>query len=201
MVFDNLVCIGTQRNKKSKLSSQQNFTRKNFPNGVRKLFSRHMRQKCVNRFCNIHAYVPKLFLHKCKMWMLQKWKQSKKICNFFGLSRSFHTVRKLSRLSGNFPDCAELSTLSGNFPHCPATFQTVQKLSKLSKKFPACLETFQSVWKLSGPSGNFPVCPETFQSVWKLPQCLETFRVVLKLSTLSRKLSSLSGNFPRLFTL
>ena len=34
--------ISTQRHKKSKVSSRQDFMRKNFPDGVRKLFSRHI---------------------------------------------------------------------------------------------------------------------------------------------------------------
>ena len=43
-----------QRPKKSQLSGRQNFTRKNFPDKVRKLFSRHLCQKCVNWFRDIH---------------------------------------------------------------------------------------------------------------------------------------------------
>ena len=106
MVFDNLVCIGTQRNKKSKLSSQQNFTRKNFPNGVRKLFSRHMRQKCVNRFCNIATY------------------------NFPDRLVTFRTVWKLSRPSGNFPHCLEIFQTVHNFPDRLESFPKVWKLSR-----------------------------------------------------------------------
>ena len=43
-----------QRPKKSQLSGLQTFTRKNFPDEVRKLFSRHVCQKRVNRFCDMY---------------------------------------------------------------------------------------------------------------------------------------------------
>ena len=68
-----------QRHKKSKLSGQQNFTRKNFPDGVREFFfATYMCQKCINHSCNIYA--PEV-------------RKS--------LSENFQTVWKLSRGSGN----------------------------------------------------------------------------------------------------
>ena len=71
---------------------------------------------------------------------------------------TYQTVRKLSRLFGNFPDC-------------PETFPNIWKLSRLFGNFPDCLETFQTfqtVWNFSRLSGNFPDRLETFRTVWKL---------------------------------
>ena len=117
------------------------------------VFATYVRQKCVNCFCDIFVpkvrkslsqhtrQVPKLFLQKCKIWMLQQY------C----LNKIF--VQKVSWLFGNFPDS-------------PETFYTVRKLSILSRKFPDYLETFRTNWKLSSPSGNFSVRLETFQTIW-----------------------------------
>ena len=98
-----------QRPKKSELSGWQTFTRKNFPDQVRKLFSRHVCQERVNRF---FRSVPKCV----------------------NSPETFQPVRKPSRLSGNFPDSSEtfqtvrkISRLSGNFSDCTETFQTVRK--------------------------------------------------------------------------
>ena len=40
---------------------------------VRKSLLRHTCQKCGNCFRNIHVKVPRLFLQKCKIWMLQQY--------------------------------------------------------------------------------------------------------------------------------
>ena len=141
-----------------------------------------MRQKCLNRFRDIHAKVPKLFLQKCWIWMLQQYFQLKdieKVSTLFGnfsvRLESFQSVWKLFGPSGKFPD----STNS----HCQENFQT---------KY---LETFRTNWKLSSPSRKFPVRLKTFRTVWKIsrlsknfPDILETFQTVLKLSRQS-------GNF------
>ena len=82
------------------------------------------------------------------------------------VQETFQTVRKLSRLSGNFP-------------HPPETFQSVWKLSRLSKNFPDCVETFQTLWKLSKLSGNFPNCPIYFQTVWKPSRLMLCFELIL----------------------
>ena len=109
-----------------------------------------MCQKCVNRYRDIDAKVPKLFLQKCKIWILQQYCKQYNICR-----ESFQTVRKHSRRSGKFPDS-------------PETFYTVRKLFTLSRKFPDYLETFRTNWKLSIPSGNFLDRLETLQTVLKL---------------------------------
>ena len=138
-------------------------------------------------------------------------------------SETFQAIRKLSRLSRNFPGYPEIfriirkiSSLSGNFPGSPETFQAIQKLSGSSGKYPAYSETFQAIWKLSRLSRNFPDHPETIQPIWKLsrlsgnfPDYPETFRTIRKILGLSedfldhpenirtiRRLSGPSGNFP-----
>ena len=81
------------------------------------------------------------------------------------------SVKKCSRLSGNFSDHPEniqpiqkLSRLSGNFPDHP---ENIQKLSKKSGKYPDYLETFQTICKCSRLSGNFPDHLETSQCNFK----------------------------------
>ena len=152
-----------------------------------------MRQKCVNRFRDIH--MPKvrksLSRHTCQNSSYKSARYG--CCNNTANNRIF--VRKVSRLFGNFPYSLEsfqtvrkLSTLSGNFPHCQEKFQTIwklsgptEKLSRLSGNFPDRLETFQNVQKLSRLSGNFPDRLEPLLAVLKLPRQ--------------------SGNFPHFFTL
>ena len=58
---------------------------------------------------------------------------------FFWIIKTLRTIRKISRLSGNFPDNPEtfqvirkLSRPSGKYPDYPETFQTIPKLSRLS---------------------------------------------------------------------
>ena len=109
------------------------------------------------------------------------------------LSTKFLTVRKLSRLSGNFPNCLEpfqtvwkLFQLSGNFPNYPKTFQTVQKLCRLLRNLSRCLESFQTyamfvlvfwtnfvdtrknfpVGNADAPTGFFCLC-----DIWKQNSC------------------------------
>ena len=117
---------GRQRPKKSQLSGRQNFTRKNFPDEVRKFFWRHLRQKCVNCFCDIYQKRVNCFrdilsyAHKTEngfFAQISAVKLSGQSINFPDNLETFQTVWKLSRLSGNFPDC-------------PETFQTVRKLSR-----------------------------------------------------------------------
>ena len=121
-----------------------------------------MCQKCVNRYRDIDAKVPKLFLQKCKIWIFQKYRKQYNICR-----ESFQTVRKHSRHCGKFPDSLE-------------TFQTVQKIFRQYKKFLDSvesfrtvwkvldsLENFQTVWKVSGQSGKFPDSLVFCWTIWK----------------------------------
>ena len=96
---------------------------------------------------------------------------------------TYQTVRKLSRLFGNFPDCPEtlqtvrkIFTLSEKFINYLERFQNVRKLSRLFGNFPDCLESFQTVQKLSILSINFPDCPETFQTVRKITRLSGNFK-------------------------
>ena len=50
---------------------------------------------------------------------------------FLDYPEIFHTVRKFSRLSGNFPHCLETFHTGENFPDCRETFQTVWYIFKL----------------------------------------------------------------------
>ena len=99
------------------------------------------------------------------------WSRKKSISFGFGKSglgigfgQNFGIVRKLSRLSRNFPDRPEniqhiqkLSRLSGNFPDHPENIQPTRKLSRLSGNFLYHPENIQPIRKLSKGSGNFPV--------------------------------------------
>ena len=164
----------------SQLSGRQNFTRKNFPDEGRQFLC----QKCVNFIYqkSINCFRD-ILLYNSFTW-------SHKTDNGDGFfpdcPETFQFLRKLSRLSGNFPGCLKLSRLSrsfpengdgffsrlsGNFPDCLETFQTIQKLSREWRWF-----FFQTVRKLSSFSGNFPDCLETFQT--------------------ARQLYRLPGNFP-----
>ena len=115
------------------------------------------------------------------------------------LSKRFRTIPKFSGSSGKNPAYLEtfqairkLFRLSRNFPYHPENIQPIRKLS----------EVFQAIQKFSGSSGKYPTYletpgyPETFQAIQKLsgssgkyPAYLETFQAIPKLSRLSR-------NFP-----
>ena len=95
---------------------------------------------------------------------------------------TFWTIRKISRLSGNFPGYPEtfqaiqkLSRLSKNFLDYKYSFRIIQKISSLSRNFPGYPEIFRIIRKISSLSGNFPGYPEIFRII--------------------RKISSLSGNY------
>ena len=81
------------------------------------VFATKIRQKCVNKICNIN--VPKV----------QTW---------WDVYHGTYS-KKLLTLSGNFLRPSEY------FPDCPETFQTLLKFSRLSKNFPEYPETFQTV--------------------------------------------------------
>ena len=75
-----------------------------------------MCQKYVNRFRDIYAKVPKLFLQVQDM----------------------DVVTILQTMNYLFPDCSETiqtvwksSRQSGNFLYCPESFHTVKKISRL----------------------------------------------------------------------
>ena len=121
--------------------------------------------------------------------------------NFQDPLENIQSIRKLSRLFGNFPRYPKInfrtiwkiSILSGNFPGYSEIFQAIRKLSgpsgkyqeisqaikKLSRpyrKYPDCPESFQIIQKISRPSTNFPDHPETFQTIGKLSRWSENFR-------------------------
>ena len=92
------------------------------------------------------------------------------IKNFSGLSKSFRTIPKLSRLLRNFPGYLEI-------------FQAIWKLSGPSGKYPGYIETFRAILtllairKLSRLSGNFPDNPENIQTIWKFFKWSRNFPV------------------------
>ena len=178
--------------------------RKNFPDEVRKSFlrskkwlNRFSRQiKCVNRFRDqkvhkIAIWSPSLKCMGCFcnivtiLWwhnhtsLMHKLQTFGLIKDFMYYPETFQIVRKLSRISGNFPD------------H-PDTFQIIRKPSRLSGNFLDCLETFQILWR----SGNFLDYPQTFQNIRKLPTPSGHFPDYPETFQTFRKLSRLSGNFP-----
>ena len=123
-------------------------------------------------------------------------------------------VHKVSWLHGNFQDPLEniqsirkLSRLFGNFPRYPKiNFRTIWKISILSGNFPGYSEIFQAIRKLSGPSGKYQ---EISQAIKKLSRPYRKYLTVRKVSRLSgnfhdhpeniqtiHKLSRSSGNFP-----
>ena len=113
---------------------RQEFKRKNFPDGVRKSFSRHICAKSAK--IAFTTYMP-----KCQNSSYKSARYG--CCNNTANNKIF--VGKVSRLFGNIPDGLE-------------SFQTVRKLSTLSVNFPHC----QEISKLSGPNGNFLDHLETF---------------------------------------
>ena len=140
-----------QRHKKSKLSGWQDFMRKNFPDGVLKSFSRHMRQKCVNRFRD--KYAPKVLKS-----LSRHPRQSAKTLLTKVLDMDVATILPTQRYWESFHTVRKLFSSSGKFPVRLETFRTVWKVSRfhtftLSRKFSNYI------------SGNFPDKLETFQSV------------------------------------
>ena len=126
------------------------------------------------------------------------------------------TIRKSSRISGNFPYFLKFFFRSENFPFYPGTFQTVWKFSRLSENLPGCPEIFQAVQKSSTLQKssrlfrtfsklleNLVNCPEILNTVSKssrllgnlqespehLSDCTEIFQTV-------QKFSRQSGNLP-----
>ena len=117
----------------------------NFPVG-RLWRAKTFRTKCVNSyFATCMPKVRKLHSRHIKKYVNRSWLSE-------NCPKNYKAIRKLSRLSENFPDC-------------PETFQSFQKLSRLSIYSPDCPETFQTVRKLSRLSGYSPYCPEAFQTV------------------------------------
>ena len=63
-------------------------------------------------------------------------------CITYGWMWTFQTVRKISRLSRNYPDCPKISQTVQllprrfrNFKDSPETFQTIRKIFRMSRKF------------------------------------------------------------------
>ena len=82
---------------------------------------------------------------------------------FFGSSKTFQVIRKLSRLSIIFPDhphtfqtIQRLFRPSRNFSVYPEIFHAIRTLSKLLGSLPDDTEASQTVRTLSRLSGNFP---------------------------------------------
>ena len=98
--------------------------------------------------------------------------------NFSGYPETFRTIRKISKLSKNFPG------YSGNFLDHPENIQTIRKLSRLFGNFLDHPEDIQTIRTLSGPSGNFPDGLETSQCNFKgyaqkLSGRAKTFRMAM----------------------
>ena len=147
-----------------------------------------MCQKCVNRFRNKDAKVPKRFLQKCKIWswILEQYCKHLNIC-----LKGLQSVLKLSRRSGKFPDS-------------PETFYIVWKVSSWSGKFPDSLETFRTVWKFfwtvwkrPGQSGKFPDSLESFRTVWNFFGQSGRFLTKLKSFWKAWKVSGQFGRFTK----
>ena len=108
----------------------------------------------------------------------------KNVCESFSrLPRNFPdqpetilTIRKLSRLSWNFPGYLETLQVSRNFPGYPETFQAIQKLSRLSRFFSDHPENIQPIQKLSRLSRNFPGYPEICWIIWKISSLSRNFQ-------------------------
>ena len=134
--------------KKRKLSGQQDFCCKNFPDKARKSrqFSNPQQMRIKGGFA--------------RFWIIQ--------LHFLDDLDTFQIVQKLSRLSGNFPDYTDIvldhpNSLqiirthfqiirtplgsSGNFPDHPGTFLDHP-------------DAFQIIW-----NGNFPDHPHSFQII------------------------------------
>ena len=126
-----------------------------------------LRQNCINCLCNKNVH--KLLLLTYHVYHETHGR------NFWHCLETFHTIRKLSRLLGNFEALWKLSTLSRNFPDWLETFKTYWKLSRLSGNFPDSPERFKTDRKHSGLSGNIPDYLETLQTVSKPSDCKGSF--------------------------
>ena len=126
-----------------------------------------LRQNCINCLCNKNVH--KLLLLTCHVYHGTHGR------NFWHCLETFQTIRKLSRLLGNFEALWKLSTLSRNFPDWLETFKTYWKLSRLSVNFPDSPESFKTDRKHSGLSGNIPDYLETLQTVSKPSDCKGSF--------------------------
>ena len=80
---------------------------------------------------------------------------------FPGYPETLQTIRKISRLFGNFPGYLEIFPNRQDYPKTfqaiKKTFRTIQKLYWLSRNFPDHPENIQTIWKFSSRSENFPV--------------------------------------------
>ena len=125
-----------------RLSEQQSRKRPNFPVG-RLWRAKTFRTKCVNSFfATCMPKVRKSHSRHIKKYVNRSWLSE-------NCPKNYKAIRKLSRLSENFPDCPEtfqsfqkLSRLFIYSPDCPQTFQTVRIISILSRSFSNCLLTF-----------------------------------------------------------
>ena len=106
-----------------------------------------LRQNCINCLCDKNVH--KLLLLTCHVYHGTHGR------NFWHCLETFQTIRKLSRLLGNFEALWKLSTLSRNFPDSPESFKTDRKHSGLSGNIPDYLETLQTVSKPSDCKGSF----------------------------------------------
>ena len=105
----------------------------NFPDEVRKLFSR---QK--------NAFIVFATTKVCVNCCSEK---------FSRLSGSFTGYQENSE---NIQNIWNLSRISGNFPGCLETFRTIRKFFRPSGNFPYNLDTFLAIQKLSGPPRKYP---------------------------------------------
>ena len=81
----------------------------------------------------------------------------------------FNTVRKLSRLSGNFSHPLETFHTAENFPDCRETFQTVWYILKLIISYVDVQALFYFMVNFARRRKNLPVGTSTrFLGLWKL---------------------------------
>ena len=144
----------TSRTKTFRTERVNRFRDKNTP----KLHKLLLRQKCAQI---AFAYMP------CLSWDTL-WELLTLYGNFPDHLETFQTIRKLSRLLGNFEALWKLSTLSRNFPDSPESFKTDRKHSGLSGNIPDYLETLQTVSKPSE-------CKGSFQTVWYILKLIHFF--------------------------
>ena len=135
-VYISLSVIRSQ--KKQKLSGQQDFSHKNFPDKACKLLCWQFCDKCALNLKLSNCCGKLLYCHtnrNCK--------------NIQVLDSSFWIIRTVSGLSGQFLNR-------------PDSFRIVRRVSGLSGQFLDYPDSFWIVWTVSGLSGQFLDCLDSF---------------------------------------
>ena len=160
-----------QSQKKQKLSRQQDFCCKNFPDKERKSrkFSNSRQMRVIGGFTRFYASMIQIcsgnFPDHADIFLSLDF-----LDTFLNYPDTFRIVRKLSRSpwhisrsSGLFLDYLDtFSRLSGHCLDCTETFQIIHTLFRLSGHI------FQINRTLLGSSGNFQDYQDTFKIVQKL---------------------------------